>query len=53
MISRGEETVPRARLRNSMKAVQMLEYLKQLSTIRWVHCTLYSTQKGASTFQTY
>jgi hypothetical protein len=47
MISREEETVPRARMRNSMKAVQMLEYLKQLSTVRWVHnqaqhCTVHS-----------
>jgi hypothetical protein len=36
-ICREEETVPRARMRNSMKAVQMLEYLKQLSTVRWVN----------------
>jgi hypothetical protein len=47
MIGREEETVPRARMRNSMKAVQMLEYLKQLSTVRWVHnqaqhCTVHS-----------
>jgi hypothetical protein len=40
MISREEETVPRARMRNSIKAVQMLEYLKQLSTVRWVHTKL-------------
>ncbi len=43
MICREEETVPRARMRNSMKAVQMLEYLKQLSTVRWVYNTVQCT----------
>jgi hypothetical protein len=44
MICREEETVPRARMRSSMKAVQMLEYLKQLSTVRWVYSTQHSAQ---------
>jgi hypothetical protein len=36
LVNRKEEGGPRARTRKVMKAVQMLEYLKQLSTVRYV-----------------
>jgi hypothetical protein len=50
MICRDEETVPRARMRSSMKAVQMLEYLKQLSTVRWVYTTKYVHIKSTTVY---